>query len=135
MNTKNASINLEDLSTCEENTQPIRSFRSFTGEFYCGITTLEYHWGLEKGEMDLWGPLNRIFVRADVAPLFLDWKLALVPTVEVLQKLSETVEHNFLMPTDQRRSCFEVRSLLVESVRQTNVFSFRCYHPGNTNTT
>ncbi|KAJ3821698.1 hypothetical protein F5880DRAFT_1580058 [Lentinula raphanica] len=61
MNTKNASINLEDLSTCEENTQPIRSFRSFTGEFYCGITTLEYHWGLEKGEMDLWGPLNRIF--------------------------------------------------------------------------
>ncbi|KAJ3834038.1 hypothetical protein F5878DRAFT_697528 [Lentinula raphanica] len=58
--------------------------------------------------MDLWGPLNRIFVRADVAPLFLDWKLALVPTVEVLQKLLETVEHNFLMPTDQRRSCFEV---------------------------
>ncbi|KAJ3723063.1 hypothetical protein C8R42DRAFT_25082 [Lentinula raphanica] len=106
-----ALINLEDLSTCEENTQPIQSFRLFTGEFYCGeyqITALEYHWGLEKGELDLWCPLNRISVRADVAPLFLDWELALVPTVEVLQTLANTVEANFLNPTDQRRSCFEV---------------------------
>ncbi|KAJ3967529.1 hypothetical protein EV361DRAFT_486831 [Lentinula raphanica] len=86
-----ALINLEELSTCEENTQPIQSFRLFTGEFYCGITALEYHWGLEKGELDLWCPLNRIS--------------ALVPTVEVLQTLANTVEANFLNPTDQRRSC------------------------------
>ncbi|KAJ3820461.1 hypothetical protein F5880DRAFT_1615566 [Lentinula raphanica] len=101
-------VNLEALSTSSQNTQPIQKFRLFTGASHSNIIDLEYFWGLERGELDLWSPLNCISVRADVACLFLNLELALIPNIEVLQKLSDTIEENADSGhVDERRCCFE----------------------------
>ncbi|KAJ3990634.1 hypothetical protein F5050DRAFT_1716741, partial [Lentinula boryana] len=105
MNMSSAFLNLEVLSTCAENAQPIQSFRLFTGIFYCEITELEFYWGLEKGELDLWSPLN---LRADVGRLILSWELALVPTNEVMHTILYIAKDNRKRNLDQRRRCFEV---------------------------
>ncbi|KAJ3968865.1 hypothetical protein EV361DRAFT_387503 [Lentinula raphanica] len=108
MNKKFTLANLEVLSTSVEDTQPIQRFRLFTGRFYANVTKLEFCWGLEKGELDLWSPMNCISVRADIACLFLDWELALIPTNEILQNLSDIIVANLDGHIDQRRCCFEV---------------------------
>ncbi|KAJ3968864.1 hypothetical protein EV361DRAFT_870506 [Lentinula raphanica] len=111
----NTLANLQILSTSVDDVQPIQRFRLFTGEFHSRVTKLEFCWGIEKGELDLWSPLNsaislkfEILVRANVARLFLDWELALIPTNEILKKLADTIEANIDGHIDQRRSCFEV---------------------------
>ncbi|KAJ3968863.1 hypothetical protein EV361DRAFT_951962 [Lentinula raphanica] len=106
MSTKLA--NLQILSTSVDGVQPIQNFRLFTGPFHAQATDLEFFWGLEKGELDLWSPLNCISVRADVARLFLDWELGLIPSHNVLKTLADTIEENIDSPIDQRRCCFEV---------------------------
>ncbi|KAJ3755390.1 hypothetical protein EV360DRAFT_85943 [Lentinula raphanica] len=113
MSTKYALASLEVLSTSVEHTQPIQKFRLFTGASHSSskIIDLEYFWGLEKGELDLWSPLNCISVRADIACLFLNLELALIPNIEILQKLSDSIEENAdSLSVDQRRCCFEVLS-------------------------
>ncbi|KAJ3739738.1 hypothetical protein DFH05DRAFT_1512619 [Lentinula detonsa] len=100
-------LDLKALSTCTEDSQPIQSFRLFTGLFFCAITELEFYWGLEKGELDLWSPLNRISVRADIGRLILSWELALVPTDEVLRTILYVAKDNRKRDIDQRRNCFE----------------------------
>ncbi|KAJ3710730.1 hypothetical protein C8R42DRAFT_690758 [Lentinula raphanica] len=85
MSTKYALASLEVLSTSVEHTQPIQKFRLFTGASHSSIIDLEYFWGLEKGELDLWSPLNCI------------------------SKLSDSIEENAdSRRVEQRRCCFEV---------------------------
>ncbi|KAL1695888.1 hypothetical protein GGG16DRAFT_44563 [Schizophyllum commune] len=71
------------------------------------IWTLEWFWGLRRGELPLRSTLNEIELRADVMTTFknVDWML--VPTEETMEKMEMICEHNDFADATSRKALSE----------------------------
>ncbi|KAF5393591.1 hypothetical protein D9757_000003 [Collybiopsis confluens] len=96
------SPNVQDL-------QPAQSFRLLMdNDIQYRSFALEYFWGLQEGELDMFSDLNQVHIRADIAQLLWRKDVALVPTLDILTKVNELVNKNFCANVQgPRHLCFE----------------------------
>ncbi|TRM63416.1 hypothetical protein BD626DRAFT_568821 [Schizophyllum amplum] len=87
---------------------PIVSHRIITldaGRYRRQIEHFEYHWGLQKGELDLDSPHNHIELRSDMDERLRDLEWTLVPTSETLQLMLEVSKYNMTASLESRKHC------------------------------
>ncbi|KAL1674759.1 hypothetical protein EV122DRAFT_281755 [Schizophyllum commune] len=93
-----SSIPSESVSTCKNlGSLPIVNHRIIAldeGEHRRQIEHFEYHWGMQKGELDLSSSLNHIQLREDMVSALKNLEWTLMPTKEVLDTMYKMAEYN-----------------------------------------
>ncbi|KAL1734970.1 hypothetical protein EV714DRAFT_268241 [Schizophyllum commune] len=102
-----SSIPSESVSTCQNlRSLPIVNHRIIAldkGEYRRQKEHFEYHWGMQKGELDLSSPLNHILLREDMVAALKDLEWTLMPTKEVLDTMYEMAEYNKIADVRSRK--------------------------------
>ncbi|KAL1660242.1 hypothetical protein GGF50DRAFT_130437 [Schizophyllum commune] len=97
----------ESISACKNlSSVPILNHRIMSldkGEYRRQIEHFEYHWGMQKGELDLSSPLNHILLREDMVAALKDLEWTLMPTKEVLDTMYKMAEYNKITDARSRK--------------------------------
>ncbi|KAI4522038.1 hypothetical protein K525DRAFT_269276 [Schizophyllum commune Loenen D] len=92
-----SSIPSEAISTCQSMRSPVVNHRLVAldeGAYRRQIEHFEYHWGMQKGELDLHSPLNHIQLREDMVSSLNDLEWILMPTKATLNAMYRMAEYN-----------------------------------------